>query len=384
MTVPGAGGDELDLAAGTIVADGVVAQVLAQLIQLVPVAKHSCALAQIGQGDEGALCVQLLAFHTILGYVQQIDHFHVGLGMGLADAVQVRQLQDIVHQLDHPAGFYMNFPTKLGHIGGFGNAGFNELRIAGNTGQRRFQFVADVGREILPHLLVVFPQQPVRVDALGKGDELPVGNVFLNVLEVIRHFQNGLDKTAGQQPGNQRCGTHHQNAAQDDGGQGRVVDRPDGLRILGYTQDIAAGQQHGVIVGLVSHGLGIAAVTAYTLPHGLLDLRAGQVVFHLLVSGGFEHHTAICRDQGNAQVSVDEHGELIRRGKLLVSGGNQIGLMLQRGPCLFPERFVKNEETEHGGADQTDEAHEKQPVTDFFFHALRFHSSSPSSLSASL
>ena len=249
--------------------------------------------------------------------------------MGLADAVQVRQLQDIVHQLDHPAGFYMDLPAKLGHIGGFGNAGLNELRIAGNTGQRSFQLVADIGREILPHFLVVLPQQPVRVDALSKGDEFPVGNVFLNVLKVIRHFQNGLDKTAGQQPGNQRCGTHHQDAAQDDGGQGRVVNRPDGLRILGHTQDIAAGLQHGVIVGLVPHGLGIAAVTAYTLPHGLLDLRAGQMVFHLLVSGGFEYHTAICCDQSNAQVSVDEHGELIRRGKLLVSGGNQISLMLQ-------------------------------------------------------
>ena len=70
MAVPGAGGDELDLAAGSIVADGVVAEVLAQLIQLIPVAKYSGALAQIGQGDEGALCVQLLAFHTILGHVQ--------------------------------------------------------------------------------------------------------------------------------------------------------------------------------------------------------------------------------------------------------------------------------------------------------------------------
>ena len=158
MAVPGAGGDELDLAAGSIVADGVVAQVLAQLIQLIPVAKYSGALAQIGQGDEGALRVQFLTFHTILGHVQQIDRFHVGLCMGLADAVQMRQLQDVVHQLDHPAGFYMDLPAKLGHIGGFGNAGLNEFRIAGNTGQRRFQLVADVGREILPHLLVVFPQ----------------------------------------------------------------------------------------------------------------------------------------------------------------------------------------------------------------------------------
>ena len=67
---------------GAIVADGVVAQILAQLIQLIPVAKHSGTLAQIGQGDEGALRVQFLTFHTILGHVQQIDRFHVGLGHG--------------------------------------------------------------------------------------------------------------------------------------------------------------------------------------------------------------------------------------------------------------------------------------------------------------
>ena len=118
----------------------------------------------------------------------------------------------------------MDLPAKLRHIGGLRDAGLDQFCVAGNARQRRFQLVADIGREILPHFLVVFPQQPVRVDALSKGDEFPVGNVFLNVLKVIRHFQNGLDKTAGQQPGNQRCGTHHQDAAQDDGGQGRVVD----------------------------------------------------------------------------------------------------------------------------------------------------------------
>lgn len=138
MAVPGAGGDELDLAAGSIVADGVVAQVLAQLIQLIPVAKHSGTLTQIGQGDERC-AFSFLTFHTILGHVQQIDRFHVGLCMGLAAAVQMRQLQDVVHQLDHPAGFYtFDLPAKLGNIGGFGIRRFNEFRIAGKYWSEEF------------------------------------------------------------------------------------------------------------------------------------------------------------------------------------------------------------------------------------------------------
>lgn len=74
-------------------------------------------------------------------------------------------------------------------------------------------------------------------------------------------------------------------------------DRPDGLIMnLGHTQDIAAGQQHGVIV--VSHPMVWESrqLRFPHLSHGLLDLRAGQVIFHLLVSGGFKHHTAICCD----------------------------------------------------------------------------------------
>ena len=122
-------------------------------------------------------------------------------------------LYRVVAQIPAGKGGHIGKGVAVGHIGGFGNAGLNELRIAGNTGQWRFQLVADIGREILPHFLVVFPEQPIRVDALSKGDEFPVGNVFLNVLKIIRHFQNGLDKTAGQQPGDQRCGTHHQDAS---------------------------------------------------------------------------------------------------------------------------------------------------------------------------
>ena len=118
VAVPRARGDELNLAAGVIVADGVVAQVLAQLIQQAAAAKDRGTFADVGQGDEGLLRVDLLALDAFLGNVQQIDRLHLGRIVAFGDVVQMGQLQNIVDQLDHPAGFYMDLPAKLRHIGG--------------------------------------------------------------------------------------------------------------------------------------------------------------------------------------------------------------------------------------------------------------------------
>ena len=222
------------------------------------------------------------------------------------------------------------------------------------------------------------------MDALRKGDQLFVGDVLLNVFEVVSHFQDGLNKASGQQTGHDGCGSHHQHTAQHDGGQGGVVDGPDGFGVLCHAEDIAVGQEHGVIIRLIAHGLGIAAVAADALLHGLLNFRAGQVIFHLLRGGGFEQHRAVRCDQRDAQIRADVGSQLVRRVDLLTPGGDQMGFVFQRGPCLFPECLVEHEDAERGGADQADKAHQKQPVTDFFFHAPWFHSSFSSSLSASL
>lgn len=56
------------------------------------------------------------------------------------------------------------------------------------------------------------------MDAFSKGWIPGRERFFLNVLKVIRHFQNGLDKTAGQQPGNHAAAPIIR-MAQDDGGQ---------------------------------------------------------------------------------------------------------------------------------------------------------------------
>ena len=294
------------------------------------------------------------------------------------------QLQDIVDQLDHPAGFYMDLPAELRHIRRLGDAGLNEFGITGNAGQGRFQLVADIGRKFLPHLLVVFAEQAVRVDALGKGNQLLVRHIFLDVFQIVRHLQNGLDEAPGQQTGHHGSCAHHYDAAQHDGRQGRIVDGPDGLGILRHTENVAIRQEHGVVIRLKPQRLGVAAVAADALLLGLLDLRAAQVVLHLLAGRGFEQDTAVRGNERDAQIAVDIGGELGRVVDLFTPGGNEAGLVFQRRPCLLPEGSVEYEDAEHGGADQPDKAHPEQPITDFFFHAPWFHSSFSSSLSASL
>ena len=70
-----------------------------------------------------------------------------------------------------------------------------------NAGQGRLQLVADVGSELLPHLLVVFPQDAVGMDALSKGDQFLVRDLILNVVQILGHVQHRLHKGAGEQGG---------------------------------------------------------------------------------------------------------------------------------------------------------------------------------------
>ena len=69
---------------------------------------------------------------------------------------------------------------------------------------------------------------------------------------------------------------------------------------------------------------------------------------------------------------------------MLLPGGDQMGLVFQRGPCLFPESLVEHEDAERSGTHQPRKAHQKQQIAYFFFHAAWFHCSSSSSLSVSL
>ena len=184
------------------------------------------------------------------------------------------------------------------------------------------------------------------MDALRKGDQLLVRNIFLNVFEVVRHLQNRLHKAAGQQPGHDGGGSHHQHTAQDDGGDGIIVDRPGRLRILRYAQDLAAGEQESVVIGFISGGLGIAAVAPDPALHGLLDLRAGEMIFQRLCRGGFKQNIAVRVNERDAQAAGAVCTELPRVTGKTIPGGYQIRFVLHCRPDLCAERLMEYKNTE--------------------------------------
>ena len=379
MSVPVAGGNDLYLAARAVVADGVIAQVLAQFIQQCAAAQHRDTLAQISQGDIGAAGVQFLALHALLGNLQKVYRFHYGGVPGLTYGIQLRKLQNIVDQLDHAGSLAVDLAAEIRHILRLCNAGLNQLCIAGNAGQRGLELMADIGSKLLPHFLVVFSQNAVGVDALCKGDQFPVGHIFLNVIQILSHVQHRLYQCFGQQGCQHRSGQHQRHTAQYDGRDGGIIDGPHGLGVLCHAQHIPAGKPERVVIGLIAHSLGIADVPALAVCNGIADLRAGQMVLHGLVGGRFKQHAAVLTDQRHAQIIGHKGTQLCGVSGLLVPGAHKIGLALQPRPCLRRKGFMEYKNAQRCGEYKPQKAHQEQPVADLFFHAAQLHSSSASS-----
>ena len=278
----------------------------------------------------------------------------------------------------------MDLLGKARHILRLCNAGLDQLRIAGNTGQRGLQLMADIGSKLLPHLFIVLTEDAVRVDAFGKGDKLLIGNIVLNMIQIFGHAQHRGDQCTGEQSCQHSGGQHKCNAAQHDGRQGRIINRPDRFCILCHAQNLTVGQQYGIVIGLVAHGLGVADVPAHTFGHGLTDLRAGEMVLHGLIGSRFKQHAAVLRDQGDAQIIGNKGRKLLRVLHQIITGAYQIGFPLKAGPCLSRECLVKNKDAKRRREQQTKEAHQEQAVADLFFHAAQLHSSPASSSSVSL
>ena len=379
MPVPAASGNNLHFAARAVVADSVVAQVLAQLIQQRAAAKHRGALAQISQGDIRAAGVQFLAFYALLDNLQKVYRFHHRGVSGLAYGIQLGKLQNIVDQLDHAGGLAVDLTAEIRHILRLCNAGLDQLCVAGNAGQRGLELVADIGGKLLPHLLVVLPQNAVRMDAFRKGNQLPIGYVFLNVIQILGHVQYWLHQSFGQQGCQHRSGQHQRHTAQYDGRDGGIIDGPHGLGVLCHAQHIPAGKPERVVIGLVAHGLGVADVPTLAVCNGIADLRAGQMVLHGLVGGRFKQHAAVLTDQRHAQIIGHKGTQLRGVSGLLVPGAHKVGLALQSRPCLRRKGFMEHKNAQRCGEYKPQKAHQEQPVADLFFHAAQLHSSSASS-----
>ena len=212
-----------------------------------------------------------------------------------------------------------------------------------------------------------------------------VGDVLLDVVEVVGHTQHGLHQPPRHHPGQESPHPHDGAAAHQDGGQRVVVEGPDGLGVLAGAQDVAVGQQHGVVVGLVAGGDRIADVLPAAGGEGLLHLGAGEMVLHLglLVGvGGLIQHLPVRRDEGEADAVG---GQGVQAGGVVgVLGRHEGGLVLQRAPRLPGEGPMKDKDAGRHRQHQTQQAHQVEPAADGLLHAAGPHSSPPSSLSASL
>ena len=171
VALPGAAGLQQDPAPGPVVADGVVAQVLAELFQQAGGALNLGALAPEIQGDVGPTGVHLQALGALPRDDRQVHRLHHGGIVGAARGVQMGQLDDVVHQPQHPAGLAVDLLPEGGHVLGPGQPGLDHLGVARNAGQRRLELVAHVGRELPPQAIL-----PVvlGVEILHLPPDLPV------------------------------------------------------------------------------------------------------------------------------------------------------------------------------------------------------------------
>ena len=118
----------------------------------------------------------------------QIHRGHLGhrlaavAGLG---AVQLTQLQNVADQRDHPLCLLVDARGEGRHVGGLCHAGLDQLGIAGNARQRGFQLVADVGRELAAHRLVVLAQLAVRLDRPRQRDQFFIRHIGLDRVEML-------------------------------------------------------------------------------------------------------------------------------------------------------------------------------------------------------
>ena len=127
------------MAAGLVVADGIVAQVGGQLSQQVLAALHGGGLGAVLQRHVGLAGVDRHVLGSLLEKRGQVHRRHLhrffpalaGLG-----AVQLAQLQNVADKRDHPLRLLVDAGGKGRDVLGFGHAGLDQLRIAGDARQR--------------------------------------------------------------------------------------------------------------------------------------------------------------------------------------------------------------------------------------------------------
>ena len=136
--------EEMHAAAGDIVLDGIVTEVVEDFIQKPPHALDGGRLAFHHQRD---LFLGGFVLQAVCDLFRQGEQFHLFPGH-FVPFVQLGQADDIADQCHHPGGFRANLPDEVGHVLRLHHALFDQLGAAQNALQRRFQLMRHIGGEL--------------------------------------------------------------------------------------------------------------------------------------------------------------------------------------------------------------------------------------------
>ena len=364
--------------AGAVVADGVVAQVGDQLGQHIAAAQHRGGRVLAQQRD-----IRLAGVHGhgrahIPRQHAQVQRRALGRGaaLRLLHAVQLRKLQDVRHQADHAPGFAVDALAEHRHVGGFGHAGLQQLRKAGDAGQRRFQLVADVGRELPAHGFVVFAQAAVGLDRMRQRDQLLIRHVGLDGVEVFGHGRDRPHKPPRQPEADGPRRQQHDRPAARQQRQHAVVAGPHAGSFFGQAQDLAVFHAQRIVMRLGAQGGAFAHAAALARLQRFADLRAGEVVVHvgLVFVLAVKQHAAVGVDQRQAQRAARQvPGQAFGVGRFggLIADGHGAGHALEVAVHLHAVGAVEQHGRGRGREHHGQQANGHQRALDAARHALR-------------
>ena len=175
-----------DAAAGPVVLDGVVAEVVYHFAQKLPDPPDPLMISGKLQGYVLLLRNGPQAVQDLLRQGVQI---HVLPLRRTAALIQLGELHDIIHQGDHPLALLVDISGKLLHLIRRHHTLSHQLGKAGDRGQRGLELMGHVGgkfpAELLPLLHLLLDGQLLLQDPADQGGQLWIG-VRIRIIQVHR------------------------------------------------------------------------------------------------------------------------------------------------------------------------------------------------------
>ena len=169
--------------------------------------------------------------------------------------------------------------------------------------------MADIGGELAAHRLVVLAQLAVGLDRPRQRDQLLIGDIGLDRVEMLGQMVDGLHHAAGQPPAEQRGRQQDQHDRRAEQRQRVSAQAPDVRNVLAHAQHlrpVRCVDAQRVVVGLGLHRLALAGHAGAALLHRLAELRPVGVVGQVGVHDGMERIGTIVDKRRS--LAVKKHG----------------------------------------------------------------------------